>query len=234
MKARIAGRLVAVAAIVGMVVAFRSLPVGEWLLVTENWLRANPGRGLFVYVALSIVALIALVPGWVPMMLGGLLFGVWPGLLYAMLGIVGGATAAQLVGRTLARDWVAQRVAAHPRLAAIDEALDRQAFAVVTLSRLAFVVPFNVLNYAYGLTRVRLVTYVSGTALGMLPIVAMYAYLGSLAQDMRQVLDGDAELGVDARWFAGIAVAAIVAVVLIVKRAVGRALDARMRESTGT
>ena len=103
-------RIVAVIAIVLAIIAFRTLPVGDWIMSIESWARANPVPGAVAYIVLSVVALVALIPGWVSMMLGGLVFGIWPGLLYAMIGTVVGATAAKLVGRTLARDWVAKRI----------------------------------------------------------------------------------------------------------------------------
>ena len=234
MTSRTIVRIVAVLAIVAVIVAFRTLPIGDWVRGVEIWARSNPVPGAAVYIGLSVVALVALVPGWIPMMLGGLVFGMWPGVVYALVGTVGGATAAQLAGRTLARDWVLRRIEGNPRLMAIDDALDQQAFTIVALTRLAFIVPFNLLNYAYGATSVRLGTYVLGTAVGMLPIVVLYAYLGSIARDISQILDGEAQAGPYGWWLAGIAVVAIVAVILVVKRTVGRALDARMRESAGT
>lgn len=231
MSAKTAARIAAVAAIAVAIIAFRALPVGEWIQSTEAWARANPAAGALAYVGVSIVSIVALVPGWIPMMLGGLVFGLWPGVLYALVGAVGGATAAQLAGRTLARDWVAGRISGNPRLQAIDDALGEQAFTIVVLTRLAFVVPFNLLNYAYGVTRVRTVTYVAGTAVGMLPIVMLYAYLGSIARDIGEILAGEAQLGPYGWWLGGIAAAAILAVIVVVKRTVGRTLDARMRES---
>lgn len=231
MSSKVIARIVAVVVIVAAIIAFRTLPVGEWIRSIEAWARANPVPGALAYIVLSIVSLVALMPGWISMMLGGLVFGMWPGVLYALIGTVGGATAAQLAGRTLARDWVTRRIEGNPRLMAIDDALDQQAFTIVTLTRLAFVVPFNLLNYAYGATSVRLGTYVLGTAAGMLPIIVIYAYLGSVARDIGQVLDGEAQVGPYGWWLAGIAGIAIVAVIIVIRRTVGRALDARMRES---
>ena len=156
------------------------------------------------------------------------------GLVYAMLGIVGGATAAFFVGRTLARSWVERRIAGSEHLLALDEVLDEQAFTIVALTRIALVFPFNILNYAYGVTRVSTVMYTAGTAAGMLPIVAAYVYLGTLARDMGQIFSGRANIGSGAWWVAGIAAVAIVAVVLTVRRALRRALKQRNRESEHT
>ena len=114
---------------------------------------------------------------------------------------------------------------------ALDDALDEQAFMIVALTRIALVLPFNFLNYAYGVTRVNIGVYVAGTAVGMLPIVGFYVYLGTLANDMSQILDEGANIGSNVWWAAAVAFVAIVAVVLTVRRALHRALRRQTRES---
>lgn len=228
------GRALVIAIVIVLAVSARGLPVADWLVGLESWARQYPLAGAVVYVLLTIVATIALLPGWVSMMLGGLIFGLTMGLVYAMLGITAGAAAAFLVGRTLARKWVERRISGNVHLLALDDALDEQAFTIVALTRIALIFPFNLLNYAYGVTRVNIGVYSAGTAVGMLPIVGIYVYLGTLAGDMGQILSEGANIGTDAWWVPAIAVVAILTVVLIVRRALGRALQRRMRESEDT
>lgn len=216
-----------VAAVVVAVVLLRALPVNSWLQGIEQWVDARPVAGVAVYLVVTIIAVVALTPGWIPMMLAGLLFGLLPGLVYGLLGITIGATAALVTGRTLARSWVEQRIAGNPQMLALDDALEEQAFTIVALTRVALVIPFNMLNYAYGLTRVNTPVYAAATAVGMLPVVALYVYLGTLARDISEILAGEAEAGAGAWWLAGIAAVAIVMVVLVVRRAVQRALARR-------
>jgi len=222
-------RILFVVIIVGLAVSARGLPIADWLTGLESWVRRYPLAGAVAYVLLTVVATVLLLPGWVSMMLGGLIFGLALGLAYAMLGITGGAAAAFLVGRTVARKWVERRIAGNVHLLALDDALDEQAFTIVALTRIALIFPFNLLNYAYGVTRVNIGAYSAGTAVGMLPIVGIYVYLGTLAQDMSQILSEGANIGPDAWWAAAVAAAAIVAVVLTVRRALRRALQKRMR-----
>lgn len=223
-------RLLIVAAVVVAVVSLRALPVNVWLQGIEQWVDARPVAGVAAYLVATIIAVVALTPGWIPMMLAGLLFGFLPGLLYGLLGITIGATAALVTGRTLVRSWVEQRIAGNPQMLALDDALEEQAFTIVALTRVALVIPFNMLNYAYGLTRVSAPVYAAATAVGMLPVVALYVYLGTLARDISEILAGEAEAGAGAWWFAGIAAVAIVMVVFVVRRAVQRSLARR----TGT
>ncbi len=227
-------RVIFIVMVVALAVSARGLPIADWLVGLESWARQYPLAGAVAYILLTIVATVALLPGWVSMMLGGLIFGLTMGLVYAMLGIIGGATAAFLVGRTLARKWVERRIAGNVHLLALDDALDEQAFTIVALTRIALVFPFNLLNYAYGVTRVNIGVYSAGTAVGMLPIVGIYVYLGTLARDMSQILSEGANIGPDAWWAVAVAAVAIFAVVLIVRRALGRALQRRMRESDDT
>ena len=227
-------RILFVVIIVGLAVSARGLPIADWLTGLESWVRRYPLAGAVAYVLLTVVATVLLLPGWVSMMLGGLIFGLALGLAYAMLGITGGAAAAFLVGRTVARKWVERRIAGNVHLLALDDALDEQAFTIVALTRIALIFPFNLLNYAYGVTRVNIGAYSAGTAVGMLPIVGIYVYLGTLAQDMSQILSEGANIGPDAWWAAAVAAAAIVAVVLTVRRALSRALQKRTREMDDT
>ena len=74
----------------------------------------------------------------------------------------------------------------------LEQALRTRGFLVVFLTRLSLVIPFAVLNYAYGVSSVALSRYVPATALGMLPAVALYVYLGSVASDVDTLLAGTA------------------------------------------
>ncbi|MCH7979988.1 MAG: TVP38/TMEM64 family protein [Proteobacteria bacterium] len=208
-----------------------TLPIADWLIWLEAWAGQHPLLGAVAYILLTILATAAMLPGWISMMLGGLVFGLTMGLVYAMLGIVGGAAAAFLVGRTLARPWVERRIAGNAKLLALDDALEEQAFTIVVLTRIALVLPFNFLNYAYGITGVNIGVYVAGTAVGMLPIAGFYVYLGTLANDMSQILNEGANIGSNVWWAAAVALVAIVAVVLTVRRALNRALRRQLRES---
>ena len=217
-------RLLVLAGIVAFAVLLRTLPVTEWL---EQLARLNEQYPVAVpaaYVAAVTVATVVLFPGWISMMLGGLLFGLLPGVPFALFGITAGAFGAFLAGRMLGRSWVEKRMGDSLKLQALDEAVNAQSFYIVFLTRFAIVLPFNVLNYAFGLTRVTPATYVAATALGMLPAVLLYVYLGTLADDFGALLAGDVRPAGGAYWIAAVAIIAIAAVIWIVQRAARRAL----------
>lgn len=218
-------RLLVLAGIVVFAILFRTLPVTDWLEQLARLNEQYPVAVPVAYVVAVTIATVALFPGWISMMLGGLLFGLLPGLPFALFGITAGAFGAFLAGRALGRTWVERRMGDNLKLQALDEAVNAQSFYIVFLTRFAIVLPFNVLNYAFGLTRVSALTYVVATALGMLPAVLMYVYLGTLADDFGAILAGDVRPASGAYWIAVVAIVTIAAVIWIVQRAARRALQ---------
>lgn len=135
-----------------------------------------------VFIAVYILATVLLIPGSVLTLGAGAVFGLGPGLIWVTLGANLGAHAAFLVGRYLARDWVARKIAGHAAFAAIDKAVADEGWKIVGLTRLSPAFPFTFLNYAFGLTRVSFQHYALATFFGMLPGTVLYVYLGALAK----------------------------------------------------
>lgn len=154
-----------------------------------DWIQGLGAVGAFVFIGLYIVATVAFLPGSLLTLGGGFVFGVLQGSLYVFVGATTGAIAAFLVGRYLARGWVAGKIAGNEKFAAIDEAVGREGFKIVLLTRLSPVFPFNLLNYAFGLTGVSLRDYALGSV-GMIPGTVMYVYIGSLAQNLATLGQG--------------------------------------------
>ncbi len=218
-------RLALAAVFAGLVYGLYALPFAEWITVIVEWAQRHPVAGPATYIIAVIVATVMFVPGSGSMMIAGFLFGPVPGFLYAMLGIAAGAQAAFLTGRRGARRWVEQKVHANQRLKAIEIGLHEEAFLIVVLTRLSLVIPFNVLNYAYGITSVRSETHLIATTVGMLPAVALYVYLGTLARDLGQILSGGATPSDLGYWIAAAGITAIVVLTWAIHRAASRALE---------
>lgn len=145
-----------------------------------EWINSLGPVGAIAYIALYIVATVAFLPGSIVTLGAGVVYGVVLGSIYVFIGASLGATAAFLIGRYLARDWVYKKIAGNEKFRAIDEAVGREGFKIVFLTRLSPVFPFNLLNYALGVTGVSLKDYLLGF-IGMIPGTVMYVYLGSLA-----------------------------------------------------
>ncbi len=171
------------------------LPVPEYLESLLEWTREIGPWGYLVLIGLYIVATVLFVPGMFLTLAGGFLFGVVGGSIAISIGSTLGAGAAFLVGRFVARENVERLVRGNARFAAVDHAVGVQGFKIVFLIRLSPIFPFNVLNYAFGLTRVRFWQYLIGSWLGMLPATVMYVYLGSTAGDLAKIFSGGIESG---------------------------------------
>ncbi len=126
--------------------------------------------GPLVYLALCVVAALLLLPGTLVMVAGALAFPLWLALPRVWAGSLLGATACFLVARHLGREALARRL--RPRIGDLDDQIGRNGFRIVLLLRLVGVPPINVMNYAAGLTQVRLTHYVLATGLGILPFLA--------------------------------------------------------------
>jgi uncharacterized membrane protein YdjX (TVP38/TMEM64 family) len=181
-----------------------------------------------IFVLLYVLATVLFLPGWILTLGAGVVYGVVKGSVLVSISATLGATAAFLVGRYVARGWVAARIESSPRFRAIDEAVAREGWKVVVLTRLSPAFPFNLLNYAFGLTRVTLRDYVLASWIGMMPGSVMYVYLGSLAGDLASIGAGRGKRTL-AEWaLYAIGLLATVAVTVYVTRIARRALDKRI------
>ena len=169
-------RLIVVAALLGAIV---------WLALHREFLQAAAlERELarfgqwapILFVALYALATVLFVPGSVLTVAGGALFGpVW-GTLWNLIGATSGATLAFMIARYVASDWVAAR--AGERLARLIRGVEEEGWRFVTFVRLVPLFPFNLVNYAFGLTRIRLGEYVLASFVCMAPGALAYTYLG--------------------------------------------------------
>jgi uncharacterized membrane protein YdjX (TVP38/TMEM64 family) len=134
------------------------------------------------------------------------------------------------VGRYLARGWVAAKLEGNPKFKAIDQAVAREGWKIVGLARLSPLFPFNLLNYAFGLTEIALKDYFFATWAGMIPGIVMYVYIGTLAGDVARIGTQPAQRTA-AQWtLEVVGFIASVAVALYITYVAGKAL----REKTGT
>ena len=225
MSRTLINRIAIAAVFAALVYSLYLLPFADWTVTVAAWVQQHAVAGPVIYIACVVVATVLFVPGSGSMMIGGFLFGLIPGVLFAAIGIAAGAQCAFVVARRVARRWVENKVASNRRLKAIELGLREEAFLIVVLTRLSLVIPFNVLNYAYGITSVRSRTHLTATTLGMLPAVALYVYLGTLARDLGQIISGEATPGELGYWIAAAGIAAIIVLTWAIHRTASRALE---------
>ena len=142
----------------------------------ENWVNSAGAAGPLLFMAIYALATVLFLPGSVITLVGGALFGpVW-GTLWNLTGATIGASLAFLIARYLGADWVARR--AGPRIKRLDEGVTAEGWRFVAFVRLVPLFPFNLLNYALGLTRIPFLAYVLATWVFMLPGAIAYTWLG--------------------------------------------------------
>jgi uncharacterized membrane protein YdjX (TVP38/TMEM64 family) len=218
--------LAAVALILLVVLGRRA---GAQVPVFAAWVDGLGFWGPVVFAIGYALAVVAFVPGSLLTLAAGAIFGLLEGTVTVFVAATLGASGAFLVARHLARPAVERRLAGNPRFAAIDRAVGREGRRIVFLLRLSPAFPFNLLNYALGLTNVRFSDYLVASA-GMLPGTLLYVYYGKLLGEVA-ALAGGARVERGAAYYAvlGLGLLATVAVTTLVTRTARRAL----REATG-
>ena len=194
------------------------LPVREYLSAALGWMASHRESSWLAFIALYVLATVCMVPGLILTLAAGAIFGLLRGVVLVSAASVLGASAAFFIGRTVARGWTQRRIAGWPRFRALDGALAARGFWIVLLTRLSPLFPFNVLNYAYGVTTVRPRDYIAASWLGMLPGTVVYVYAGSAAANLAQALAGGAQVGRSGALLLVLGLAATVAVAVLVTR----------------
>lgn len=165
--------VVLVLALVAVGVAYRDQLSVQ---LVQQRLDALGALAPLVFMAAYAVATVAFLPGLIFTIAGGVLFGPVLGTFYSLTGATVGATLAFLVARYLASDWVAARTAG--RLDRLITGVEREGWRFVAFTRLVPIFPFNLLNYALGLTKIPLLHYVLASYVCMLPGAFAYTWIG--------------------------------------------------------
>jgi len=213
--------LLGLAGLLGLVLFGRL--AGAHIPQFAGWVEGLGVWGMVVFGIAYALATVAFVPGSLLTLAAGALFGVLEGTLLVFCAATLGAGLAFLVSRHLARGFVEERLAGNERFAAIDRAVGGEGRKIVLLLRLSPVFPFNLLNYALGLTRVRFSDYLIGSV-GMLPGTLLYVYYGALAGEVAAVAGGVARRGAGYYGVLALGLIATVAVTAFVTRTARRAL----------
>ncbi len=176
-----------IASVIVLLIAAKYFHVQDLLRKALEWIAGLGASGPLIFIGIYILACVLFIPGSVMTLGAGFLFGVVKGSVIVSISATLGATCAFLTGRYLARGWVMKMMEGNIKFKAIDEAVAREGWKIVGLVRLSPIFPFNLLNYAFGLTSVSLRHYFFASWIGMLPGTVMYVYIGSLAGDLASI-----------------------------------------------
>lgn len=183
MARKILRALLVVILLIVFVLALRWVKQSGLMERAFDWIRGLGPWGPVAFIVIYTVAVVFLVPASIFTLGAGFVYGMTLGSVYVLVAANIAATICFLIGRHLARDWVAHRMEAQPKFKAIDEATARDGWKIVALVRLAPVFPFSVMSYAFGLTRVPFWGYTLAN-FAMIPGTLMYVYFGSVARDL--------------------------------------------------
>lgn len=214
--------LVGLALLVGLVLVGRE--AAALVPRFSLWVAGLGIWGPIVFIVGYAAAVVAFVPGSLLTLAAGAIFGFTEGVIYVFLAATLGASLAFGLARSVARRSIEQRLAGNARFAAIDRAVGQAGLRIVVLLRLSPVFPFNLLNYALGLTQVRFRDYLVAS-LGMLPGTIAYVYYGRVAGSVASAASGAVDTGGVGAWTLRlVGVAAAIAVTAVVTRVARRAL----------
>jgi uncharacterized membrane protein YdjX (TVP38/TMEM64 family) len=218
---------IAIAAIAGVVLLGRA--AGGYVQTFAQWVNGLGAWGPAVFIVGYAIAVVAFVPASLLTVAAGAIFGIGAGVAYVFAAAVAGSSLAFLVSRYLARAAIEHRLAGNQKFAAIDRAVGRQGRRIVFLLRLSPAFPFNLLNYALGLTSVRFADYLAAS-IGMLPGTLLYVYSGKAVGDVAALAGGAApERGASDYALLGVGLLATAVVTVLVTRIARRALDEATR-----
>ncbi len=198
--------------------------LGQYVPRFAQWVDGLGVWGPVVFIAGYALATVAFVPGALLTLAAGAIFGLAYGTLWVFLGATLGASSAFLIGRYAARGAIEKRLQGKAKFQAIDQAVGGQGLKIVFLMRLSPAFPYNLLNYALGLTRVRFTDYLIA-CLGMIPGTFLYVYYGKLIGSVAAAAAGAEVARGWGYWtFLGAGILATVVVTWIITRVARRAL----------
>lgn len=148
--------------------------VAEELGRLREWIATRGVIGYLGFIAIYISAAVLAFPGAVLTLSAGVLFDPLLGVILVSIGSTTGACLAFLIARYFARNAVSVWLSGNQKFHRLDALTQQYGALIVTLTRLVPIIPYNILNYGLGLTRVRFLSYVFWSWLGMLPVTTIY------------------------------------------------------------
>lgn len=173
MKSRVR-LLLFIAAIAALMAGAKVFGLGDRLGDLRDWIDGLGPLGAVVFIVIYVIAVVAAIPGSALTVAAGALFGSLSGVIWVSIASTAGACCAFLIARYIARDAVVGWLSHNEKFRRLDQLTEDHGAVIVALTRLVPIFPFNLLNYGFGLTRVRFGTYVLWSWICMLPGTILY------------------------------------------------------------
>ena len=201
----------------------------DWLAAVVLRLAELGPWAPVLFIALYVAAAVTLAPAFLLTVAAGALFGVWRGTLIVFVGAVLGASAVYALSVRMTKLRLLAWLDRDPRVAGVRRAVAGEGARVQFLLRLSPLVPFNLLNYALGLSHVRYRDFLIASV-GMLPAIVMYTYYGKVVGDVAALAAGVAPpRGIEYYALLVVGLAATIVSTTLITRAARRAMDQQRR-----
>src|SRR5215471_7578986 len=219
-------QVVAVACAITLAVALsRFLPVISFVAVLQERVISWGAWAAIFYPLLFAACNILLLPGGILAVGGGFFFGLWWGFLIVFAGNIISTAISFALSRFVARRWFHQKLSANPTLKALGPAVERESWKIILLSQLHPLFPTSLLNYFYGLTRIRFGTYMLWATIGRVPGVFLYCYIGTLGQFAVRIMRGGSYPRILEYWIWGGAFITTVLFLIVLGRVACKAIQ---------
>jgi len=217
---------VTVAGAIALTVALsRFFPVVSFVAALQERVISWGAWAGICYPLLFAACNILLLPGGILAVGGGFFFGLWWGFLIVFAGNIISTAISFALSRFVARHWFRRKLSTNPTLRALGPAVERESWKIILLSQLHPLFPTSLLNYFYGLTRIRFSTYMFWASIGRMPGLFFYAYIGTLGQLAVRIMRDKSYPRTVEYWIWGGAFMTTVLLLLVLGRVARRAIQ---------
>src|SRR5436309_5511100 len=204
----------------------RFFPVVDFIAMLQRRVMSLGAWAAICYPLLFAACNILLLPGGILAVGSGFFFGLWWGFLIVFAGNIVGTATSFALSRSIARRWFQQRLSQNATLRALEPALERESWKIILLSQLHPLFPTSLLNYFYGVTRIRFRTYMLWASIGRMPGLFLYAYVGTLGQLGLRMMRGKSQPHIIEYWMWGGAFLTTALLLLVLGRIASRVVHA--------
>src|SRR6266571_821602 len=169
----------------------RFIPVVNFIEALQQRVMSWGAWAAICYPLLFALCNILLLPGGILAVGGGFFFGLWWGFVIVFVGNVVATAISFALSRSIARGWFQRKLSGNPTLRALGPAVERESWKIILLSQLHPLFPTSLLNYFYGLTRIRFSSYMFWASIGRMPGLFLYVYVGTLGQLAVRIMRGE-------------------------------------------
>jgi uncharacterized membrane protein YdjX (TVP38/TMEM64 family) len=203
----------------------RFVPVVNFIEALQQRVMSWGAWAAVCYPLLFALCNILLLPGGILAVGGGFFFGLWWGFLIVFAGNVVATAISFALSRSIARQWFQRKLSGNLTVRALGPAVERESWKIILLSQLHPLFPTSLLNYFYGLTRIRFGSYMLWASIGRIPGIFLYAYVGTLGQFAVRIMRGKSYPRMIEYWIWGGAFVTTTLLLVVLGRVAYRAIQ---------